>query len=399
MPGVTDGNAADAVYRQSCEMANSRLAAIVNSSDDAIIGKTLNGVITDWNRGAEYIFGYTAGEMIGQPISVLLPPDHDDETVHILDKIKRGERVEHYETRRRRKDGAIIDVSITVSPVWDDAGKLVAASKVARDVTAAKQSQAILLERATAQQQVHDLQAELFHMSRVTAMGEMASTLAHELNQPLTAVAGYLRGIRRLLGTPETMDIALLRDAADRAVEQALRAGQIIRRLREFVAREESEREVEALAKLIEEASTLALIGVQETGVRPELLLAPEKIFVLVDKIQIQQVILNLVRNAIEAMQDMTVRRLSISMSRAGGDIVEVAVADTGPGISPEIAAKLFQPFKTTKPQGMGLGLSISRTIIEAHNGHLWAEPNAGGGMVFRFTLRMLEAEALASAA
>jgi two-component system sensor kinase FixL len=356
----------------------------------------LSGIITDWNRGAEFIFGYTAGEVIGQPISVLLPPDHEDETVNILDKIKRGERVEHYETRRRRKDGTIIDVSITVSPVWDDAGKLFAASKVARDVTASKQSQAVLLERATVQQQLHDLQAELVHMSRFTAMGEMASTLAHELNQPLTAVAGYLRGIRRLLGAPGTLDMALLCDAADRAAEQTLRAGQIIRRLREFVARGESERQAEGLAKLIEEARTLALIGVKETGVLTELLLAPEKIFVLVDKIQIQQVILNLVRNAIEAMQDMPVRRLTISMSRAGDDIAEVAVADTGPGISPEIAAKLFQPFNTTKPQGMGLGLSISRTIIEAHNGQLWAEPNAGGGTVFRFTLKILGPQELA---
>jgi two-component system sensor kinase FixL len=252
-----------------------------------------------------------------------------------------------------------------------------------------------LTERQQTQQRLQDLQAELIHMSRFTAMGEMASTLAHELNQPLTAVASYLNGCRRLLeGADSTTDL-MLRDAIDRAAEQALRAGKIIRRLRQFVARGETERHVENLAQLIEEASALALVGVKETGVRVTFVFDPGISFALADKIQIQQVILNLMRNAIEAMQETTRRELTISTTAAGAGMVEISVTDTGPGLAPDIVSQLFQPFVTTKPHGMGVGLSISRTIVEAHGGRLWAEPNPEGGTIFRLTLKALSTEEL----
>jgi two-component system, LuxR family, sensor kinase FixL len=499
--------------RKTAEEANSRLAAIVASSDDAIVGKTLDGIVTDWNRGAETIFGYSATEMIGKSISVLMPAGHEEEMSKILDRIKQGEPTEHYETRRRRKDGEIIDVSLTVSPVRDNAGHLLGASKVARDITAAKRAQAALMEREAhlrsvldtvpdamividsqgiiqsfsttaerlfgyaaeevagrnvsvlmpspyrgqhdgyltrylatgekrvigsgrvvvglrkdgstfpmelsvgemlsgerrsftgfirdlterqeTQQRLHDVQAELAHMSRFTAMGEMASTLAHELNQPLTAVVGYLNGCRRILNGMEGSERVIVRDAIERAAEQALRAGQIIRRLREFVARGESEPHVERLAKLIEEASALALVGVKEAGIRVSFTFDPRVTFVFVDKIQIQQVILNLMRNAIEAMQETSRRELTIYTAEIDDATVEVSVADTGPGIAEEIAAQLFQPFITTKSHGMGVGLSISRTIIEAHGGRLWVEPNPGGGTIFHLTLKALNKEEL----
>jgi two-component system sensor kinase FixL len=249
-----------------------------------------------------------------------------------------------------------------------------------------------LTERQATQQRLQDMQAELIHMSRFTAMGEMASTLAHELNQPLTAVASYLNGCRRLL---DNSDDLMLRDAIDRAADQALRAGQIIRRLRQFVARGESERRVESLPRLIEEASSLALVGAKHDGVRVRFKFSPRVQWVLADKIQIQQVILNLMRNAIEAMLGAARRELAIATVEAPDDMVEISVADTGPGIAPEIAAQLFHPFVTTKPQGMGVGLSISRTIVESHGGKLWAEPNPGGGTVFRFTLKVLSKEEL----
>jgi two-component system sensor kinase FixL len=172
-----------------------------------------------------------------------------------------------------------------------------------------------------------------------------------------------------------------------------LRAGQIIRRLRQFVARGESERHVENLAKLIEEASALALVGVKETRVRVTFAFDPAVQFVLADKIQVQQVILNLIRNAIEAMQETSRRELMIATAQRDEDMAEISVIDTGPGIAPEIAAQLFQPFVTSKPHGMGVGLSISRTIIEAHGGRLWAEPNPGGGTIFRLTLKALSKE------
>jgi len=501
------------VISRTGDETNSRLAAIVASSDDAIVGKTLDGMVTDWNRGAEMIFGYSADEMIGKSIAALLPPGQEDEESAILTRLKSGERIEHFETRRRRKDGEIIDVSLTASPLRDGFGRLVGASKVARDITAAKRSQTTLAEReahlqsvldtvpdamvvidtqgimqsfsATAerlfgytvaeaigqnvkilmpspyreqhddylgrylatgerriigirriavgqrkdgstfpmelsvgemrsgerrfftgfvrdlterqqtQQRLQELQAELIHMSRFTALGEMASTLAHELNQPLTAVANYLKGGRRLLDSGQSKSIPMAREAMERAAEQALRAGQIIRRLREFVARGESERQVENLAKLIEEASALALVGAKETGVRVSFEFDPRAVFVLADKIQVEQVLLNLMRNAVEAMQEMTRRELTVSTHQLDNETVQVDVADTGSGIAPEIADQLFQPFITTKRQGMGVGLSISRTIIESHGGRLWAETNAGGGTIFRLTLKTIGGEDL----
>jgi two-component system, LuxR family, sensor kinase FixL len=252
-----------------------------------------------------------------------------------------------------------------------------------------------LTERQATQRRLQDMQAELIHMSRFTAMGEMASTLAHELNQPLTAVTSYLNGCRRLLDGTESVHHLMLRDAIDRAADQALRAGQIIRRLRQFVARGESERNVENLSKLIEEACALALVGVKQTGVKVSFELDPKAELVLADKVQVQQVILNLIRNAIEAMQETERRELVVSTVMQPDEMVEIQVADTGPGIAPEIAPQLFHPFVTTKANGMGVGLSISRTIIEAHGGRLWADPNPGGGTIFRLTLRAPNKEEL----
>lgn len=496
-------------YKQT-EAQNSRFAAILSTSEAAIVGKTLDGVITDWNAGAEAIFGYGAAEMVGTTIARLMPEGHADESLLILERVRRGERVQLFEARRRRKDGEIIDVSVTVSAVRDRDGRLLGASKVARDITAAKRAQAALqereehlqsildtvpdamvvidaqgrirsfsvtaerlfgyradeiigrnvsllmpspyreqhdfylhrylttgdkhiigssrvvigqrqdgttfpmelsigetsgqqqrqftgfvrdlTERQQTQQRLHELQSELAHMSRFTAMGEMASTLAHELNQPLTAAVSYLNGCRRLLARGAAADPEMLNEGIERAAEQAMRAGQIIRRLREFVARGETERRTENLPKLIEEASALALVGAGQYEVRVQFDFGPEAGTVFADKIQIQQVLLNLIRNAMEAMQDSPRRELTIS-TRAAGAMAEIRVADTGPGVSEQITAQLFQPFVTSKAKGMGIGLSISRTIVEAHGGRLWVEPNPGGGTAFHMTLRTMAGE------
>ena len=180
----------------------------------------------------------------------------------------------------------------------------------------------------------------------------------------------------------------------EKAAEQSLRAGQIIRRLRDFVSRGESERRIESVKKLVEEASALALVGAKEHGVRVRFQIDPMRDLVLVDKVQIQQVLLNLIRNAIEAMEQSPRRELLIA-SRPDGDLLEVFVADTGPGIAPEIADQLFQPFITTKRYGMGVGLSISRSIVESHGGQIVVEPNPGGGTVFRFTMPGVTSEDL----
>ncbi len=257
-----------------------------------------------------------------------------------------------------------------------------------RDLTESQKNEARLQE----------LQAELVHVSRLTAMGEMASALAHELNQPLSAIANYMKGSRRLLEDSSDERATILREAMDKAAEQALRAGQVIRRLRDFVARGESERRVEDVKKLVEEASALALVGAKDRGVRVRFEFDPQTDSVLADKVQIQQVLLNLMRNAMEAMEDCERRELVVSASLAPDDMVEISVVDTGTGIAPEINAQLFQPFITTKRQGMGVGLSISRTIVEAHGGSIAARPNPGGGTVFSFTLPAVTKEEVGDA-
>ena len=224
-------------------------------------------------------------------------------------------------------------------------------------------------------------------------MGEMASALAHELNQPLSAIANYMKGSRRLLDDLSDERIPMLRDALDKAGDQALRAGEVIRRLREFVARGESEPHVENVRKLIEEASALALVGAKDQGVRVLLSFAPHVELVLADKVQIQQVLLNLIRNAVEAMENCSKRELVISTAMADEDMVRISVSDTGTGIAPDTASQLFQPFFTTKRHGMGVGLSISRTIVEAHGGRISLAPNPAGGTIFHFTLRGMSKE------
>jgi two-component system sensor kinase FixL len=250
-----------------------------------------------------------------------------------------------------------------------------------------------LTESEQTQHKLQELQAERVHMARFTALGEMASTLAHELNQPLTAVASYLNGARRLIDGGKARDLPTARGAIESAAEQALRAGQIIRRLREFVSRGESDRQSENIRSLVEEASALALVGAREAGVRFTLEVADKIPPVLADRVQVQQVVLNLMRNAIEAMQAGAVRELTLKCFSLPGDVVQIDVSDTGSGIAPEILSNLFQPFVTSKPQGMGVGLSISRTIIEAHGGRLWANPRPGGGTVFHMTLRAVGSE------
>jgi two-component system sensor kinase FixL len=169
-----------------------------------------------------------------------------------------------------------------------------------------------------------------------------------------------------------------------------MRAGHIIRRLRDFVARGESERRVESITKLVEEASALALVGVKDLGIRVQFQFNPEIDLVIADRVQVQQVVLNLIRNAMDAMETSQTRDLIVAIAPADGGQVRISVTDSGSGISPEIAEQLFQPFITTKRHGMGVGLSISRAIVEAHNGRIWVEPNPTGGTIFHFTLAVV---------
>jgi two-component system, LuxR family, sensor kinase FixL len=286
-------------------------------------------------------------------------------------------------TTALHRDGNTFPIELSVGEAWSGERRIF--TGFIRDLT----------ERQQTLLRLQDLQSELAHVGRVSEMGTLASSLAHELNQPLTAVSSYCEATRDLLkDTPDAETLAMVREAMDEAAKQSVRAGQIVRRLRDFMSHGETERRVESLQRLVNEANALALVGSREHGIDFQLSLDPEADLVFVDRIQVQQVLVNLIRNAIDAMIDSPLRRLSIRTSSDGDGSVEVTVEDTGSGISETIAPQLFQPFVTSKQSGMGIGLSICRTIVEAHGGRIWFEPGARGGTVFRFTLQTGEAKA-----
>ena len=358
------------------------LASIVESSDDAIIGKTLDGTVTSWNRAAEAIFGYGSREMIGQPITLLHPADRLDEEAMILERMSRGERITRFETTRLRKDGSEFSVTLTLSPIRDASGRIIGVSKIVRDITAERQSQSRIAE----------LQAELVHVARLSTMGQMASAIAHELNQPLTAVSNYAGALGRMLAAGNA-EPGRMRDVVDRIRAQISRAGEVIRRLRDHVAKRSATRRLEDLNEVVTEAVELGLVGTRYQNVRIDLQLDPSIGAVSIDRVQIGQVLINLVRNAVEAMQGSERRDLIIA-SRLDDRAVKIVVSDTGSGISPEVAERLFQPFVTTKASGLGLGLSICREIVEAHGGQIAVSSNVAGGTDFTVTLPVGSGEA-----
>jgi two-component system, LuxR family, sensor kinase FixL len=366
------------------------LKSILDTVPDAMIVIDERGIMHSFSSAAERLFGCSAADVLGKNVSILMPSPYRENHDGYLERyLRTGERRIIGIGRvvvGERKDGSTFPMELAVGEMRSGNQRFF--TGFIRDLTERQQTEARLQE----------LQSELAHISRLTAMGEMASTLAHELNQPLSAIANYMKGSRRLLENQSDEHSDLLRDAMDKAADQALRAGQIIRRLREFVDRREGERRVESVKKLVEEASALALVGAKDQGVRVMFQFDPTIDLVLADKVQIQQVLLNLIRNAIEAMDGSRKRELVIATERADGDLVAISVADTGAGIAPEMASQLFQPFITTKRHGMGVGLSISRTIIEAHGGQIGARPNPAGGTIFRFTLRAVTKEEMGDA-
>jgi two-component system, LuxR family, sensor kinase FixL len=367
------------IANEELATSHAHLQSILETVPDAMVVIDERGAIQSFSATAERLFGFTIGEVQGRNVSMLMPAPYRHEHDSYLDHyLTTGERKIIGIGRvvvGQRKDGNTFPMELSVGEVAVE-GKRRFIGFV-RDLTRRQKNERLL----------HEMQSELLHISRLSTMGEMASALAHELNQPLSAVANYLQGSRRLLqNIPDDRTPAIMA-AMDKAAEQAIRAGQVIHRLRDFVARGETERRIESIKKLVEEAIALALIAAKDQSVRMNLQHEPSIDLVLVDKVQIQQVLLNLLRNAIEAMQTSERRELNVSTNPAENEMVAVKVADTGSGISPDIAAQLFKPFVTTKRQGMGVGLSISRTIIESHGGQITVTPNPGGGTIFCFTL------------
>ncbi|WP_244426445.1 PAS domain-containing sensor histidine kinase [Rhizobium sp. PDO1-076] len=355
------------------------LRSILDTVLDATVVSTRDGTIVSFNAAAVRQFGYSEDEVVGQNLRILMPEpyrrEHDgyiERYLHTGEKRIIGvDRV----VVGRRKDGSTFPMKLAVGEMHS--GGQTFFTGFIRDLT----------EREETAARLHETQGELARLARMNEMGEMASTLAHELNQPLSAIANYVHGCVRLLQDADDPKTVMVRDALEVAAEQSLRAGQIIKHLREFVTKGETDKTPENIRQVIEESGALALAGSKEKGVRTVFDFAPGAEMAMIDRIQIQQILINLMRNAIEAMKDSPYRELTVRTRLEGEGEIAVEVQDTGPGISDEIAQDLFKPFVTTKSGGMGIGLSISKRIVEAHGGEMTVSKNASGGASFRFTL------------
>jgi two-component system, LuxR family, sensor kinase FixL len=359
-----------------------RLRSILDTAPEGIIVIDERGTIQLFSPAAERLFDYVEGEVVGNNINVLMPSPYREAHDGYLNRyLTTGERRIIGIGRvviGLRKTGETFPMELAVGEFRVARNRYF--TGFVRDLS----------EQQRAARRMQDLQTELLHASRLSVMGQMASTMAHELNQPLTAVVNYLEAARQLIrDVPEAKQAA---DLMRRAVIQTERAGDVIRLLRQFVTKGETERRAESVDQLIEEALALALVGKRQLGIRVTLELDRTAPRVVVHAVQLQQVLLNLVRNAVEAMEHVDRRELVISTRSLAGT-VEVSVADTGLGLSPEVADRLFQPFVTTKKGGMGLGLSICREIVEAHHGRLTVAPQPEGGIVFRMSLPTASSE------
>ncbi len=372
---VTEQRAVERALKASA----AHLESILSTVPDAMVVIDARGRILSFSKAAEELFGISEAEIVGANVNLLMPqPDRAQHDGYIRHYLETGERriigIGRTVTGRRR-DGTTFPMDLFVGEAIADGERVF--TGFIRDLT----------EKQATEQRVDELRSDLVHSARISAMGTMASTLAHELNQPITAVANYMEAIRDLLATPNPDDLPMIREALDDAASEAIRAGQIVRRLREFVARGDIEKTVEDLPSLIKEAAELALLGAREKGISARFDLDSTATPVLVDRVQTQQVLINLMRNAVEAMSEVAERQLVVSTRDDEHGFVRVTVADTGPGVEEQVAGDLFRAFNSTKAGGMGLGLSICRTIIEASGGRIWMEPREGGGTLFHFSL------------
>lgn len=376
--------------RKDLDAREAQLRSLLETAPDAAIVIDAGGRIVTFNGAAERQFGYAAAEALGQNVRMLMPdPYRETHDGHVERHMATGEK-RVIDTDRvvvgRRKDGSTFPARISLGKVVIDGDTFF--TGFIRDLT----------ERAESQARMEELQSELARLARLNELGEMASTLAHELNQPLSAITSYAQGCRRMLSELDDGVAARMREAIDETARQSLRAGEIIHHLREFVTHGETARKPEDLHHLIEEAAELALAGTRDQGVHTAFEFGDGVDKVLVDRVQIQQILVNLIRNALDAMRDSAVRELTVTTKALPDGMVAVEVADSGSGVSPDVTAQLFKPFITTKPGGMGIGLSISKRIVEAHGGELTMHGNDKGGATFRFTLPAIAREELTDA-
>lgn len=358
------------------------LQSILASVPDAMVVIDDSGRMLAFSAAAERLFGYDAKDMAGQNVSLLMTAtDQSYHDRYINNYLTTGEKQIIGKGRiveARLADGSVIPVELKIGEARLENRRLF--TGYIRDVTG----------RQAAEHRIKQMQAELTSFSRLSAVGTMASAMAHELNQPLTAVANYLEAARDMLATPNAETIAMVHEALDAAAAQSIRAGQIIRRLRDYVSRGEIETRPVDLATLIHEAVSLAKIGVSGPLARIVERVPANLPLVMADRVQVRQVVVNLVKNAIEALHETDNPMIWIEAEAKPdqGDEVTIRVRDNGPGFDSGDGETPFQPFQSSKPTGMGLGLSICQTIIEAHGGVIGASSKPGEGATFTFTLK-----------
>jgi PAS domain S-box-containing protein len=366
--------------------AEHRFRLAVESAPNAMVMTDRQGRIVMVNVSTEKLFGYPREELIGSEIEILVPQRFRDRHPDFREAFFAQPATREMGVGRdlfgRHKDGSEFPVEVGLNPIETDEGMFVLAAIV--DITQRRQSE----------DQMHKYLVESAHVARLTAVGEMVSGLAHEINQPLAAASNFMRASLRM-ARAQPSDFAPLVGWMEKAAEQTTRACDIVARFGAFVRKGGTSTSVESLNRLVEQATrylpTIAL-NPDDVPVRLELELAPGDPKVTVDRVQIDQVLVNLVRNSVEAMQAVPEnRRLLRILVRQEKHIAKVSVIDAGPGIEPTLLARLFEPFFTTKSNGMGLGLSISRSIIEAHDGELTVNSSVGQGSEFSFALPITE--------
>ncbi len=354
------------------------LAAIIEEALDGIIVIDETGTILSFNRAAAELFGYSREEVIGQNVRMLMPEPyrsgHDAYLRNYLETdaaqiIGIGRQVEG-----QRKDGSLFPMELGIAEVKQDGKRLFVG--FTHDLSERRRFEARMQE---------------LHSDRIELIEHMAVGLAHELKQPLAAINTYLNVARRFLREPE-IPREKIEDSLDKATAQLFRVSEIMDNIRQFMARGVTDKTPQRLNEVVRTACEFTDALAKEAGVTTAVHFNAEDDQVVINRVQIQQVVINLKRNAIEAMQGRERRVMTVSTRPVEGDMIRVDVADTGPGLPEAVMAKPFEPFTTTKPHGLGVGLSIARAIIEAHHGKLWAEQNPGGGTVFSFVLPMRRA-------
>ena len=359
-------NRRDEKVRQS----EARYRLLHESLRDGFAQVTLDGRFLDCNAVYCDMIGYTTAELQKLNYVDLTPPCwHAPEADIINNQVLVRGYSDVFEKEYRHKNGTIFPVELRAILVRDDAGNPASMYAIVRDIS----------ERRAQEARTATLREQLIHAGRVQELGQVSASIAHELNQPLTAMKNYIAAAKRVADRGDSAAASTMIAKAD---EQARRAADIIQHMRGFLENRGTQKKREDINSLVREAADLGLIGARAVGVDTRFFLAPDLPPVVVDRVQIEQVLVNLLHNAVDAMADMPERVLIVS-SRQGASAIEIVVTDTGKGIPQSVADTLFQPFTTTKQDGMGIGLAISKSIVEAHDGEIFAGPNPGGGTSF----------------